>query len=123
MFFFFRGIGKEVFLIYRIRRSCILLALVFFCSLMFAHPHHVYAVGEGNIDSGGGGMGQGSSENVWSPGNDGVRVTVIRASDRSPVTRPIDITNKQPDIVYSFGKVSKVSYTGGRTLTQGCMNM
>ena len=104
-------------MIYRIRRSCILLALVFFCSLMFAHPHHVYAVGEGNIDSGGGGMGQGSSENVWSPGNDGVRVTVIRASDRSPVTRPIDITNKQPDIVYSFGKVSKVSYTGGRTLT------
>ena len=92
-----------------------LLALVIFCSLMFAHP--AYAVGEGNIDSGGGGMGQGSSENVWSPGNDGVRVTVIRASDRSPVTRPIDITNKQPDVVYSFGKVSKVSYTGGRTLT------
>ena len=45
-------------MIYRIRRSCILLALVFFCSLMFAHPHHVYAVGEGNIDSGGGGMGR-----------------------------------------------------------------
>ena len=102
-------------MVYRIHRICMLLALVIFCSLMFAHP--AYAVGEGNIDSGGGGMGQGSSENVWSPGNDGVRVTVIRASDRSPVTRPIDITNKQPDVVYSFGKVSKVSYTRGRTLT------
>ena len=102
-------------MVYRIRRIYMLLAMVFFCSLMFAHP--VYAVGEGNIDSGGGGMGQGSSENVWSPGNDGVRVTVIRASDRAPVTRPIDVTNKQPDVAYSFGKVSKASYTGGRALS------
>ena len=98
----------------RMRRISTLLAAVFFCFLMFARS--AYAVGEGNIDSGGGGMGQGSSGNVWSPGNDGVRVTVIRASDRSPVTRPVDITNKQPDVVYSFGKVSKLSYTGGRVL-------
>ena len=97
------------------RRISMLLAAVFFCSLMFARS--AYAVGEGNIDSGGGGMGQGSSENVWSPGNDGVRVTVVRASDRVAVTQPIDITNKQPDIVYSFGRVSKVSYTGGRALS------
>ena len=39
----------------------------------------VYAVGDGNLDGGGGSMGQGTSQNSWSPGNEGVRVTVIRA--------------------------------------------
>lgn len=34
--------------------------------------------------------GAGSSQNVWSPGNDGVRVTVVRAEGREPVTRPVD---------------------------------
>ena len=73
----------------------------------------VYAVGDGNLDGGGGSMGQGTSQNSWSPGNEGVRVTVIRAESHDPVTRPIDLTNKHPNITYSFGKVSKmsVSYT------------
>ena len=62
-------------------------------------------------------MGQGTSQNSWSPGNEGVRVTVIRAEGHEPVTRPIDLTNKQPKIVYSFGKVSKMSYTKGSALT------
>ena len=88
--------------------------LLLLCSLLFALP--VLAVGEGNIDSGGGGMGQGSGENSWSPGYDGVRVTVVRAADRSPVTRPVDLTNKRPKVDYSFGKVSKLSYTGGTAL-------
>ena len=59
-------------------------------------PINVFADGDGNIDNGGGDMGQGSSTNVWSPGNEGVRVTVIRSSDHSVVTIPIDITNKKP---------------------------
>lgn len=76
-----------------------------------------YAIGEGNIDGGGGNMGQGTSQNFWSGGDEGVRVTVIRASDHSVVTRPIDLTNKRPSIAYSFGKVSKMSYTNGFSLT------
>lgn len=76
-----------------------------------------YAIGEGNIDGGGGNMGQGTSQNFWSGGDEGVRVTVIRASDQSVVTRPIDLTNKRPSIAYSFGKVSKMSYTNGFSLT------
>ena len=76
-----------------------------------------YAVGDGNLDGGGGGMGQGTSQNSWSPGNEGVRVTVIRAADRAVVTRSVDLTNKRPKIVYSFGKVSKVAYTQGTALS------
>lgn len=92
-----------------------LLAVVLMLSL--AVPGTVYATGEGNIDNGGGNMGQGTAENYWSAGNEGVRVTVIRASDRAVVTTPIDLTNKRPDqIQYSFGKVCKISYTAGTAL-------
>ncbi|MBU5439860.1 hypothetical protein KQI42_17735 [Tissierella sp. MSJ-40] len=78
----------------------------------------VLAVGDGNIDSGGGGMGSGTSDNKWSPGYDGVRVTVVRASDHSVVTVPIDLTNKQPpSTMFHFGKVSKIQYNSGRNLS------
>ena len=61
-------------------------------------------------------MGQGTSQNSWSPGNEGVRVTVVRASDRVPVTQPIDLSNKSPAVKYSFGQVCKISYTNGVAL-------
>ena len=81
-------------------------------------PISVLAVGDGNIDSGGGGMGSGTSDNKWSPGYDGVRVTVVRANDHSVVTVPIDLTNKQPtNVRLHFGKVSKLNYNGGRSLS------
>lgn len=74
--------------------------------------------GSGNIDGGGGGMGGGTSTNTWSPGNDGVRVTVVRASDHAAVTTPIDFTNKSPtNVRVHFGKVSKLSYNNGMGLT------
>jgi len=77
-----------------------------------------YAVGDGNVDNGGGGMGQGTSTDKWSPGNEGVRVTVVRASDHAVVTTPIDLTNKSPsDIRLHFGKVSKLSYTRGSSIS------
>ena len=97
------------------RKISISLVLALLSSLLFALP--VYAVGEGNIDNGGGTMGQGNSQYFWSPGNDGVRVTVIRVEDRQPVTQPIDLTNKQPRVVFSFGKISKISYNDGVPLT------
>lgn len=61
-------------------------------------------------------MGSGTNLNYWSPGDEGVRVTVVRASDRTPVTVPIDFTNKNPGHLMHFGKVSKIAYTGGRAL-------
>ena len=68
-----------------------------------------YAAGEGNVDGGGGSMGQGSSQNFWSPGDEGVRVSVISTSDHKVVGTPIDLTNKSPsDIRLHFGKVSKM---------------
>ena len=74
---------------------------------VFDTLHQVYAVGDGNLDGGGGSMGQGTIQNSWSPGNEGVRVTVIRAESHDPVTRPIDLTNKHPNITTPLGKSVK----------------
>ena len=94
----------------------ILIVFIMLFSLMM--PIVVFAVGDGNIDSGGGGMGDGTSTDKWSPGYDGVRVTVVRASDHATVTTPIDLTNKQPpSTMFHFGEVSKIQYNGGRNLS------
>ena len=78
----------------------------------------VQAEGESNIDNGGGGMGSGTSQNKWSPGYDGVRVTIVRANNIQPVSTPIDYTNKIiPAGVIHFKKVSKLSYLNGVPLT------
>lgn len=73
--------------------------------------------GSGNMDGGGGGMGTGTNSNYWNPGDDGVRVTVVRASDHTVVTTPIDLTNIAPSSsIYHFGKVSKLQYNNGTSL-------
>lgn len=91
-----------------------LLALCMLMSFSFT----AFAVGDPNVDSGGGGMGQGTSTNSWSPGRDGVRVTVIRESDRQAVTVPIDFSDEtNSDIVMHFGKKNKVQYTNGTGLS------
>ena len=97
------------------KKRMVSLVLAFCYSLIFAFS--ALAVGDGNMDGGGGGLEQGSSQNSWSPGNDGIRVTVVRAADRTQVSRPIDLTNKKPKISYSFGKVSKIAYTNGQSLS------
>lgn len=76
----------------------------------------IFAVGDGNVD-GGGGLGNGSSTDYWNGGDEGVRVTVIRASDHAVITTPIDLTNKYPVIAVNFKKICKISYTGGRALS------
>lgn len=74
--------------------------------------------GSGNIDGGGGGMGSGNSDNKWSGGDEGVRITVVRANDHAVVTIPFDFTNKPPtSSIYNFGKVSKLQYSNGAELT------
>lgn len=95
-----------------------LLCLILFFS---ASPTFVYAEGEGNIDNGGGGMGDGEAgKNFWNPGQDGVRITVIKASSNKPVTTPVDLTNvilkQKNSIKMHFGKKSKLHYKSGASL-------
>ena len=74
--------------------------------------------GSGNIDGGGGSMGDATSHGSWNPGNEGVRITVVRASNHAVVTTPFDLTNKQPAAgIYHFGKVSKIQYNNGTALS------
>lgn len=73
--------------------------------------------GDGNMNNGGGGMGNGSSQSFWDTGDEGVRVTVIRSSDHSVVSTPIDMTNIKPgSTIAHFGKVCKIQYTNGAEL-------
>lgn len=93
------------------------ITLVFLLMLSLLLPVTAFADGEGNIDNGGGGMGSGSDTNYWNPGDEGVRVMVVRANDRLAVTIPIDFTNKHPNnIQIHFGENSKLDYTNGRSL-------
>ncbi|MEG0655356.1 MAG: hypothetical protein RR463_09975 [Hydrogenoanaerobacterium sp.] len=41
--------------------------------------------GDPNIDGGGGGTESGTGTNKWIPGDDGVRVTIVRESDKYAV--------------------------------------
>jgi hypothetical protein len=96
------------------RLVSILLVLLFFISF----PMTVHAdPGDGNIDGGGGGMHDGSGTNFWNPGDEGVRVTVVRTSDHAIVTTPVDFSNKIPTVIVHFGKVSKILYISGKRLT------
>lgn len=88
---------------------CILTAVMLFSISICA-----LAVGEGNVDNGGGGMGSGTSTDKWIPGEEGVRVTVIRASDGAQVSQSFDMTNiNLRDNVYTFGIYSKLRYRNG----------
>ena len=91
---------------------CLTLAIV--CNLSIP----AFAVGDGNIDGGGGDMESGTGTNVWSPGNEGVRVTVVKSDTHTAVTTPIDISNRTPSSsIYNFGKVSKIQYSNGKALS------
>ncbi|OLN31372.1 hypothetical protein [Desulfosporosinus metallidurans] len=94
----------------------IMLVLTLMLTSLF--PITAYAIGDGNIDNGSGDMGNGTNENYWNTGDEGVRVTVVRASDGSPVTTPIDFTNKTPaNTLVNFNKVSKIQYARGVSLS------
>lgn len=92
--------------------------LLFFVLFSLVLPMPVYAAGEGNIDNGGGGLGSGTNTNYWSNRDEGVRVTVVRASDGGAVSPSIDLTNKNPtDIKVHFGKTCKTQYRNGAGLS------
>ncbi len=87
--------------------------VAFFCLQIAA-----FAEGDPNIDNGGGGLKDGSSENFWNPGNDGVRVTVVDSETGTVQSASIDYTNTNAsDIALHFGKVSKAGYVGGSALS------
>ncbi len=97
-----------------LRKSILLFILLFSLTVQMT----VYAAGDGNIDNGGGGLGNGSNTNFWSSHNEGVRVTVVRASDGGAASASIDLTNKNPtDIKVHFGKVCKTDYRSGAGLS------
>ena len=68
---------KGVYMKKIITALCLTLAIV--CNLSIP----AFAVGDGNIDGGGGDMESGTGTNVWSPGNEGVRVTVVKSDTRN----------------------------------------
>ena len=95
----------------------ILIAIFIKIILLSIFTLTVFADIDGNIDSGGGGMTDGTNVNSWSPGNDGVRITVVDANDGSPISTPIDITNREPPVnLIHFGKVCKTNYNNGFAL-------
>lgn len=103
---------KKTFLVF----LYLIMASFMLSGTAFADP------GEGNIDSGGGDLGKGSSSNIWH-GHEGVRVTVIRDSDNAPVSTPIDYTSTvPPSNMLSFSKVSKIGYRAGAALIPSINN-
>jgi hypothetical protein len=95
---------------------------VFCCALMLwvmaAGMAIASSPGDGNLDGGGGGMGSGTSSNKWTPGNDGVRATVVDAVTGAPISTPMDFSNRaQAGSVVYFGKVSKIHYRNGAGLS------
>lgn len=92
--------------------------LLFFVLFSLILPMPVYAAGEGNMDNGGGGLGSGTNTNYWSNRDEGVRVTVVKASNGGAVSPSIDLTNKNPtDIKVHFGKTCKTQYCNGAGLS------
>lgn len=101
----------------KVHKRAALFLMLFF--LAFSSCFAVtYAIGEGNMDSGGGDMGNGTSVNKWVNGDEGVRVTIVNASNGAPVSSSIDLTNTTPsNIVKHFLKTSKTAYRSGTGLT------
>lgn len=100
------------------RMLSVLLMLVLLLTFLIPVTAYADSVGDGNVDGGGGGMGNGSSTDYWNGGDEGVRVTVIRVSDHTVVTTPIDLTNRAPsENIRHFGKISKMSYSSGNSLS------
>ena len=89
--------------------SCFLCTMLIITGLTL--PTFASNPGTGNVDGGGGGMGTGTSSNKWTPGQDGVRVTVIRSADGASISTPIDYTNySPPSNIITFFPKNKLQY-------------
>lgn len=91
--------------------------LLFSCILLFSIFFPSYAAGDGNMDAGGSGMGQGTARNYWTPGHDGVRVTVVDSSSGTVCSPSIDFSNRSySKPIQHFKKKSKLDYLSGASL-------
>ena len=78
----------------------------------------VYADGDGNIEGGGGDMGGGTNHGSWTPGAEGVRVSIVSIEERS-VVKIADFSNAawqldpHLETMRHFGTVSKLGYQRG----------
>jgi hypothetical protein len=95
------------------------IAILFSLAIFFLYvPSNAMAAGEGNIDQGGGNMGQGTSQNKWTPGNDGVRVTVVSTGSVTSESSSVDFSNRtQPTSLFYFGNINKIQYRNGTSLS------
>lgn len=85
--------------------------------MLFCIGYTVFADGDPNIDGGGGGLSDGTKQNYWNPGNDGVRVTAVNSQTGLPESASVDYCNgDHTDIRFHFGKVSKADYLNGKEL-------
>lgn len=90
--------------------------LILSMSLLLLSGMTVSASGEGNIDGGGGGMGSGTATDVWH-NQDGVRITVV-TTDGGIASASFDLSNFNiPGSILHFGKVSKLQYSSGASLS------
>lgn len=91
-----------------------LIMILTFCVLSTG----VIAIGDGNIDGGGGSLSDGTARSYWSSGNDGVRVTIVDIETHKSVGEPADLTDKRPpkELVH-FGKVNKIQYVNSGNLS------
>lgn len=95
------------------------IAFLFIVSIfIFSHSllAHASAAGDGNIDSGSGSMGGGSSTDKWSY-QDGVRITVV-TTDGGIVAPSFDLSNfNVADNIIHFSTTSKLQYRSGSGLS------
>lgn len=84
---------------------------LFISLIMLFHLAIPAFAADSNIDGGGGDMGQGTAGNSWTPGRDGVRITIVRDSDNTPMSIPIDFSNgANGDIKIHFQFKNKLDY-------------
>lgn len=99
-----------------------LIAVLVLVLLLFINTSSAYASGTGNVDGGGGNINHGTEAYNW-PGESyqGVRVTVVDSQTGAIVCNPIDFSNKDLSSISGsmihFGKVCKIQYKNGATLT------
>ncbi|MEG1982034.1 MAG: hypothetical protein RR073_05980 [Clostridia bacterium] len=70
-----------------------LISFILSFSMIFSFAVTAIAIGDTNVDGGGGDMGGGTGTNKWNVGDDGVRITVVSAKSQNPVKTPVDFTN------------------------------
>lgn len=109
-------------------KRCINVVITLFIFIFLLNYTQVKA--DSNMDGGGSGGGSqdGSSENFYSSGDDGVRITIIdiKTGMRAIGTRTIDYSKKDKSgkTTVHFGKYCKIEYmgvggySGGKNLTQ-----